>query len=175
MRQQHQVVPLAETGRALLPGEVPARADAEDLTQTLDGELLLRRIDELKSHRLPSLAKKVAALFRISRSWRRISFSRRNRFNSAARSSCRSDGGASRSRSRRLLTQRRSVDSPMPRSSAISRCVRPLVSTRHTASASYSFPNQRCGLPIECSPFHQKSSPLSRSKSIDRVCAEHEI
>src|SRR5271170_5575049 len=140
-------------------------ADAKNLAQTLDGEFLLRRIDETEPHRLPSLAKKVAALFRISRSCRKISFSRRNRFSSAARSSCRSGGGASISCSRRLSSQRRSVERPTPRSRAISLCVRPLTSTNRTASAANSFPNRRCGLPMKCSSFLQKSSPLSQGKS----------
>lgn len=39
-------------------------------------------------------------------------------------------------------TQRTSVDSPIPRSSATSRCVRPLVCTSRTASASNSCVNR---------------------------------
>jgi hypothetical protein len=42
------------------------------------------------------------------------------------------------------LIQRTSVDSPIPRSPAISRCVRPLVCARRTASSSNSFVNRRC-------------------------------
>src|SRR5918995_1489144 len=87
MRQEHQVVALATASRAASPGEVAAWAHAEDLAQALDGELLFRRIDELEPHRLPSLAKKAVARFRISRSWRSTSFSRRSRFSSAAMSS----------------------------------------------------------------------------------------
>src|SRR6202030_548565 len=155
-------------GRSILPGKIAALADAKNLAETLDREFLLRRIDETEPHRLPSLAKKVAALFRISRSCRKISFSRRNRFSSAARSSCRSGGGASISCSRRLSSQRRSVERPTPRSLAISLCVRPLTSTNRTASAANSFPNRRCGLPMKCSSFLQKSSPLSQGKSILR-------
>src|SRR5882757_3450904 len=166
MGQQHQVLILSTAGRSILPGKIAARADAKNLAETLDGEFLLRRIDETEPHRLPSLAKKVAALFRISRSCRKISFSRRNRFSSAARSSCRSGGGASISCSRRLSSQRRSVERPTPRSLAISLCVRPLTSTNRTASAANSFPNRRCGLPIKCSSFLQKSSPLSQGKPI---------
>src|SRR5271169_830303 len=165
MGQQHHVLMLSTAGRSILPGKIAALADAKNLAETLDGEFLLRRIDETEPHRLPSLAKKVAALFRISRSCRKISFSRRNRFSSAARSSCRSGGGASISCSRRLSSQRRSVERPTPRSIAISLCVRPLTSTNRTASASNSFPNRRCGLPMKCSSFLQKSSPLSQGKS----------
>src|SRR5580693_4909820 len=166
MGKQDQVLILWTTRRSILPGKIAALADAKNLAETLDGEFLLRRIDETEPHRLPSLAKKVAALFRLSRSCRKISFSRRNRFSSAARSSCRSGGGASISCSRRLSSQRRSVERPTPRSLAISLCVRPLTSTNRTASAANSFPNRRCGLPMKCSSFLQKSSPLSQGKSI---------
>src|SRR5271169_6318554 len=165
MGQQHHVLMLSTAGRSILPGKIAALTDAKNLAETLDGELLLRRIDETEPHRLPSLAKKVAALFRISRSCRKISFSRRNRFSSAARSSCRSGGGASISCSRRLSSQRRSVERPTPRSMAISLCVRPLTLTNRTASALNSFPNRRCGLPMKRSSFLQKSSPLSQGKS----------
>jgi hypothetical protein len=44
-------------------------------------------------------------------------------------------------------------------------CVRPLTSTNRTASASNSFPNRRCGLPMKCSSFLQKSSPQMPGKS----------
>src|SRR5450432_1217047 len=170
MGQQHHVLILSTAGRSILPGKIAALADAKNLAETLDGEFLLRRIDETEPHRLPSLAKKVAALFRISRSCRKISFSCRNRFSSAARSSCRSGGGASISSSRRLSSQRRSVERPTPRSLAISLCVRPLTSTKRTASAANSFPNRRCGLPMKCSSFLQKSSPLSQGKSSRLSC-----
>src|SRR6202162_1244061 len=76
MGQQHHVLILSTAGRSILPGKIAALADAKKLAETLDGEFLLRRIDETEPHRLPSLAKKVAALFRISRSCRKISFSR---------------------------------------------------------------------------------------------------
>src|SRR4029077_20785473 len=165
MGQQPHVLMPPTAGRSILPGKIAALADAKNLAETLDRDFLLRRIDETEPHRLPSLAKKVAALFRISRSCRKISFSRRNRFSSAARSSCRSGGGASISCSRRLSSQRRSVERPTPRSLAISLCVRPLTSTNRTASASNSFPNRRCGFPLKISSFPQKSSPLSQGKS----------
>jgi hypothetical protein len=71
---------LAPTGRAALPGEIAALADAESPAETMDGEFRFRRIDELEPHRLPSRAKKAVARFRMSRSCRRISFSRRSRF-----------------------------------------------------------------------------------------------
>src|SRR5271154_1136615 len=153
MGQQRHVLMLSTAGRSILPGKIAALADAKNLAETLDGEFLLRRIDETEPHRLPSLAKKVAALFRISRSCRKISFSRRNRFSSAARSSRRSGGGASISASRRLSSPRPSVERPTPRSRAISLCVRPLTSTNRTASAANSFPNRRCGVPMKCSSF----------------------
>src|SRR3954451_15851698 len=102
MGQQHQFLALPPAGRTVLPGEEATLADAEHLAEPLDGELLLRRIDELEPHRLPSLTKKAVAFFRMSRSWRRISFSRRSRLNSAAISSPASSrsGGTSIARSR---------------------------------------------------------------------------
>ncbi len=96
-----------------------------------------------------------------------FSFSRRNRFNSAAISSCRSGGGASRSRSRVLSIHRRSVERQIPRSVAISFCVRPFVSTSRTASASKSRVNRRRRLPMKCSSFPQKSPPLFRGNVHD--------
>jgi hypothetical protein len=79
MGQQRHVLMRSTAGRSILPGKIAALADAKNLAETLDGEFLLRRIDETQPHRLPSCAKKVAALFRISRSCRKISFLRRNR------------------------------------------------------------------------------------------------
>src|SRR5665647_2865360 len=145
MRQHYDVITLFSASRAAFPGEIPALADAENLAKSMHGELLLRLIDEIEPHRLPSLAKKVAARFKISRSWRRISFSRRSRFNSEATSSTPAGmAGASIIRSRLRPIQRTSVDSPIPRSSAISRCVRPLVRTSRTASSSNSRVNRFC-------------------------------
>jgi hypothetical protein len=68
MGEQNQIVPLTRARGTTPPGEVAALADAEDFAQALDRELLFRRIDELEPHRLPSLAKKAVAFFRISRS-----------------------------------------------------------------------------------------------------------
>src|SRR4051794_33466746 len=85
--EQHHVFSLTATGRAVSPGEIAALADAEDLACALDGEILFRHIDEPEPHRLPSRAKKAVARFRMSRSWRRTSFSRRSRFSSVAMSS----------------------------------------------------------------------------------------
>src|SRR4029077_9014335 len=58
MSQQHHVLMLSTAGRSILPGKIAALADAKNLAETLDGEFLLRRIDETEPHRLPSLAKK---------------------------------------------------------------------------------------------------------------------
>lgn len=58
MCQLHQIVVLAPTRRAILPGEVAVLTDAELAAQALDGELLFRLIGERKPYRLPSLAKK---------------------------------------------------------------------------------------------------------------------
>jgi hypothetical protein len=133
-------------GRRRLPhrSEVAALADTKGAAQAAHGELLLRLVDEPEAHRLPSRAKKAVARFRMSRSWRRISFSRRSRFSSAVTSGGDDPPGASGARSRLRPSQRTSVDSPTPRSSAISRWVRPLVRTRRTASSSNSFVNRRC-------------------------------
>ena len=68
-----------------------------------------------------------------------ISLTRRSRFNSDTVSCNVALSGRSTSRSRRLLIHRVSVDRPTPRSSAISRRVRPLVRARRTASSSNSF------------------------------------
>lgn len=88
MRQHHHVIALTPTGRAILPSEVAALADAEHPAEAVDREILSRPIDELEPHRFPSRAKKAVARFSMSRSCRRISFSRRRRFNSAAISAC---------------------------------------------------------------------------------------
>src|ERR687898_174993 len=165
MGEQHQVVPLPLGRGPALPGEVAARAHLEDLAQALDGELLLRPIDELEPHQLPSLAKKAVARFRISRYWRSTSFSRRSRFSSAAMSSWRSGGGCSICRSRRRSIQLRSVDSPMPRSAATSRRERPLVWVKRTDSSRNSWVKSFFGSGIGNLLPHGNSSPLSRGKS----------
>src|SRR4051812_25627764 len=143
MRQQHPVVALAAASWPTSPGEIAALADAEYAAQAVDGELRFRLIDECKPHRLPSRAKKAVAFFRISRSCRRISFSRRSRFSSTVTSLSAAAGSTAR-RSRLRPIQRTNVDSPIPRLPAISRCVRPLVCARRTASSSNSFVNRRC-------------------------------
>src|ERR1044071_4440628 len=143
MRQQYHVVALAATGWPTSPGEIAALADAEYAAQAVDGELRFCPIDEREPHRLPSRAKKAVAFFRMSRSCRRISFSRRSRFSSAVTSLSAAAGSPARP-SRLRPIQRTSVDSPIPRSLAISRCVRPLVCARRTASSLHSFVNRRC-------------------------------
>src|SRR5215213_632121 len=147
--QQNEILPLARAGCwTRSPGKVAAGAHFENLTQTGDGEVLFRRIDEPELHRLPSLAKKAVAFFRISLSWRKISFSRHSRFSSAAVSSCRSSGGSSISRSRRRSSQWRRVDRPTPRSAATSRRLRPLVRASRTASSRNSFVKRVWGMEI---------------------------
>src|SRR6476469_7348794 len=165
MGKQHEILALARRGRAVLPGEIAARTDVEDLAQARDREVLLRRIDEAEPHRLPSLAKKAVARFRISRSWRSTSFSLRRRLSSAAMSSCRSAGGWSISRSRRPSIQLRSVESPTPRSAATSRRDRPLVCASRTASARNSGVKVCFRSAIGALLLQEKSSPLSRGKS----------
>src|SRR3954454_1405648 len=143
MRQQHHVVTLAAAGWPTSPGEIAALADAEHAAQAVDRECRFRPIDEREPHRLPSRTKKAVAFFRMSRSCRRISFSRRTRFSSAV-TSLSAATGSTAPRSRLRPIQRTSVDSPIPRSPAISRCVRPLVCAKRTASSSNSFVNRRC-------------------------------
>src|SRR5215213_8278977 len=170
MGQQDQVLPLARAGWTRSPGEIAALADVKNLAQTCDGEALFRRIDEPELHRLPSLAKKAVAFFRISRSWRRISFSRRSRFSSAAMSSWRSSGGSSISRSRRRSIQWRRVDMPTPRSAAIARRLRPLVRASRTASSRNSFVKRVWGMEIlllhqRLSSFSKQDQPTARTVS----------
>src|ERR1700687_5103855 len=143
MCQQHHVVTLAATGWPTLPGEIAALTNTKHTAQAVDGEFRFRPIDEREPHRLPSRTKKGVAFFRVPRPWRGISFPRRSRLNSAVTSLSAAAGSTAR-RSRLRPIQRTSVDSPIPRSPAISRCVRPLVCTRRTASSSNSFVNRRC-------------------------------
>src|SRR4051794_22687270 len=143
MRQQHHVVTLAAAGWPTFPGEIAALADAEHAAQAVDRELRFCPIDEREPHRLPSRTKKAVAFFRMSRSCRRISFSRRSRFSSAV-TSLSAAAGSIAPPSRLRPIQRTSVDSPIPRSPAISRCVRPLVCARRTASSLNSLVNRRC-------------------------------
>src|SRR4029077_446186 len=143
MRQQHHVVALAAADQSTSPGEIATLANTKHAAQAMDGEFRFCPIDEREPHRLPSRAKKAVAFFRMSRSWRRISFSRRSRFSSAV-TSLSAAAGSTACRSRLRPIQRTSVDSPIPRSPAISRCVRPLVCTKRTASSANSFVNRRC-------------------------------
>src|SRR3979411_19255 len=86
MCQQHHVVTLAAAGWPAPPGEIAALTNTKHAAQAMDGEFRFRPVDEREPHRLPSRAKKAVAFFRMSRSWRRISFSRRSRFSSAVTS-----------------------------------------------------------------------------------------
>lgn len=61
MRQIDHVLLLAAAGRAFLPGEEAALADAQDTTHPADREACLLRLDEAEGHRLVSFAKKTAA------------------------------------------------------------------------------------------------------------------
>ena len=100
----------------------------------------------------------------MSRSWRRISFSRRSRFSSAVTSPSAAEGSTAY-RSRLRPIQRTSVDRPIPRSPAISRCVRPLVCTRRRASSANSFVNRRCCV-IEFLIAHRELSTFPRQVHI---------
>lgn len=68
-------------------------------------------------------------------------------------------GGASRSRARPVepAARRRRLVQGSP---AISRCVRPLVSARRTASASNSLSNPKCGLPKKCCSRPSEKHPV---------------
>src|SRR5207248_2670025 len=60
----------------------------------------------------------------------------------------------------------RPVDRPIPRSPAISRCVRPLVCTRRTASSSNSFVNRRCCV-IEFLIAHRELSTFPKQVQLE--------
>src|SRR3954453_8483039 len=164
MRQQHHVVMLATTSWPTSPGEIAALANPEHTAQAMDGKFRFGPIDEREAHRLPSRTKKAVAFFRMSRSCRRISFSRRSRFSSAVTSLAAADGSTA-CRSRLRPTQRTSVDSPIPRSPAISRWVRPLVCARRTASCSNSFVNRRCCV-IEFLIAHRELSTFPKQVQV---------
>jgi len=75
-RQENKILLLTPTGRAATPSEIAARADAEHIAHSMNGELIFRRIDKLEFHprqvllplRFLSLAKNAVAFFRMSRS-----------------------------------------------------------------------------------------------------------
>ena len=99
----------------------------------------------------------------MSRSWRRISFSRRSRLSSAAASSPATRRfGSSISRSRTRDSQRVNVDWLTPRSSPISRFVRPLVCSRRTASSSNAFVNRFRSISRNLLPTHQELSTFPK-------------
>jgi hypothetical protein len=88
--------PLFDHATTVLPSKIATLADTQNLAETVCGEFCFRLVDDTELHRLPSLAKKGAARFSISRSCRKISFSRRKRFSLAAMSPMAVDlGGAS--------------------------------------------------------------------------------
>jgi len=122
MCQHHHVVALVPIGRAILPGEVAALADAEHPAEAVDRKILPRPIDELEPHRFSFRAKKVVVGFSMSRSCRRISFSCRRRFSSAAIAACGAAPGFSSRQSRLRMIQRTSVDNPTPKFSG--RCIK---------------------------------------------------
>ena len=130
MGQIEQFLRQAATGGPFLQGEGAALADPEDAAHPADRKAGRLRIDEGECHRFPALAKKVAAVPEMSRSRFRTACSRRSRFNSAGTSIGVSLGFPSL---RSWLSRRGNVDRRMPRSCAISRRVRPLVSASLTA------------------------------------------
>ncbi len=75
-----QRIPLLLVGdRPSSPTVVPAHRDLQHATHHVQAVLRTVLGDEAVPQRVVSLAKKAAAFFRISRSWRRISFSLRSR------------------------------------------------------------------------------------------------
>src|SRR3954454_19200500 len=70
MRQQNHVLALSPTGGAILPGEIAALADAENFAEPVNGEFLLRLIDEAEPHRASALTATIAlaALWRLPES-----------------------------------------------------------------------------------------------------------
>ena len=124
-------IPLLRISRAVAPCIVTALRHAQQMARLGDRNVSLARINELKPHRLGSLANKAVAFFKRSRSARRSSFSQRNRAFSVSRSSCRPD---KRSSSRKRRRHAVSVDLPTPRSCATSSTVRPLSRLIRTAS-----------------------------------------
>jgi len=113
MRQQHHIFMLPFARRTVAVSKIATLADTKDFTKTLDGELVFRLINiehravpgarqdaqaisplavplipRINGVRLrPSLAKKTVAFFKMSRSWRSTSISRRSRLISADMSS----------------------------------------------------------------------------------------
>ena len=65
-----------------LPAVIRTRGDFQDPAQRFERIFGAPQLDEHVSQRVVSLAKKAAAFFNISRSWRRISFSLRSRLSS---------------------------------------------------------------------------------------------
>src|SRR3954468_5472961 len=109
----------------------------------------------------------------MSRSCRRISFSRRRRFGAAVTSLSAIAGSTAR-RSRLRPIQRTSVDRPIPRSPASSRCVRPLVCARRTASSSNSLVNRRCCV-IEFLIAHRELSTFPKQVHTGTAANEADI
>src|SRR5215213_5618929 len=106
-------------GRPFPPGVVPAPRDTQQAAHRSHREVGLLRLDEReRRYRIASLslAKKAAAFFRISRSWRSVRTSRR-RWRSSSRPPCVSPSRAPPSTSARR-TRVRSVRSAIPRSLA---------------------------------------------------------
>src|SRR2546430_10717822 len=133
---QALVLPPTAAGRARFPGVIAARGDTERAANRLDLKGGLLPFDELEhGYRigLVSAAKKAAALFRISFSWRKRWFSRRS-WRSSSRSSLVSPSlrrPASRSD---CLTQSRTDSVVTPKPLATSLIGRPPSRTSRTAS-----------------------------------------
>ena len=133
-----------QAGRFLPEQNSRSGFDAKNLAETLDGNSLLRRIDETEPHRLPSLAKKSrGSLQDLAFPAARSHSSRRNPLQLSRQGppAVRA-GGALRSFVLTALVEPapQRPERPTPRSLAISLCVRPLTSTNRTASAAEFLP-----------------------------------
>ena len=114
MRQQNHVCSLILTDRSRAVSSITAGTDIHNLTEPLDGNLILVPFDKLKPYGF-CFAKNTVAFFNISLSSRNNRFSLRRRSFSWIRSICGSDGVILL---RSSLIQRFSVEKPIPKSHA---------------------------------------------------------
>src|SRR5579871_1040616 len=151
------------------PGPIAARGDTQHMAQPSDGMVRLLALHELVDpHRNPLLswAKKAAAFFRISRSSRKMRFSRRKRRSSSCSSLVSPSLRLPASRSA-CLSHKRSVSTLMPSSRAITVCGLPLVRANWIASARNSggYADFRCVIRITSLGLYPKSTGVHQSGS----------
>src|SRR5919197_2705991 len=134
--QQLLVGPCPRGGTSLEPGVEATTRDVQDPAQQADRVVsLLRRDEPIPAHRVVSFAKKAAAFFSISRSWRSTWFSRRRRRSSCCSAVVSSPGRPWPASTSAWRTPLRRVWPETPRSLASSGIVLPLVRASSTASA----------------------------------------